>query len=92
MKTGDFFATSGEPRIEPFVKDRRPYALIDMVIWAVAILVPMLHYLIKLFFSGELLYFSIGAIIIITCEYKPTFGKIVFRFGLIKRQVILLLF
>lgn len=64
LKTGDFFATSGVPRVEPFSLPRRISHLINIIFWFVSILFPMAYYLIKLLFSGELLYFSIGASII----------------------------
>lgn len=65
VQTGDFFAISGVPRIPPFSVDRRVHSLINMMTWAVVILCPMMYYLVSLLFSGTLLYFSIGATIII---------------------------
>ncbi|XP_058799783.1 1-acyl-sn-glycerol-3-phosphate acyltransferase gamma-like [Phymastichus coffea] len=64
-KTGDFFATSGVPRVEPFRLKRRYWSLINSLAWAVIVLVPMLYYLIRLLLSGSTMYFSIGAGIII---------------------------
>ncbi|RZC38565.1 1-acyl-sn-glycerol-3-phosphate acyltransferase delta, partial [Asbolus verrucosus] len=64
IKTGDYFATSGVPRLEPFELERRINSLINIAVWVVVICCPMVYYLIKLLFSGELLYFSIGASII----------------------------
>ncbi|KAJ3654833.1 hypothetical protein Zmor_013991 [Zophobas morio] len=64
LKTGDFFATSGVPRVEPFEIERRINSLINIAVWVVLICCPMVYYLIRLLFSGELLYFSIGASII----------------------------
>ncbi|XP_044268403.1 1-acyl-sn-glycerol-3-phosphate acyltransferase delta-like [Tribolium madens] len=63
-KTGDFFATSGISRVEPFELERRINSVINIVVWVALICFPMVYYLIKLLFSGELLYFSIGASII----------------------------
>lgn len=63
-KTGDFFAESGIERVEPFTLKRAYFSLINTVIWYIVILIPMVYYLIGLLFSGELLYFSIGAGII----------------------------
>lgn len=70
VKTGDFFKTSGIERIEPFTVKRRVYSLINIFVWAVSILCPMIYYLISLFLSGELVYFSIGAGIIAICKLK----------------------
>lgn len=64
IKTGDFFATSGVPRVEGFTVPRRINSIFNIAFWSFSILVPMAYYLIKLLFSGELLYFSIGASII----------------------------
>ncbi|CAH2010613.1 unnamed protein product [Acanthoscelides obtectus] len=64
LKTGDFFATSGVPRVEPFEMPRRFYPVINVLVWLSVTLIPISYYLIKLFFSGEILYFSIGAGII----------------------------
>lgn len=63
-KTGDFFAESGIERVEPFKMSRAYYSLVNTVVWYIVILIPMLYYLIKLLFSGELLYFSFGVGII----------------------------
>lgn len=75
IKTGDFFATSGIPRIEPFEIERRINSVINIAVWLALICCPMMYYLIKLLFSGELLYFSIGASIIGACEYLACVKK-----------------
>ncbi|CAH1369228.1 unnamed protein product [Tenebrio molitor] len=64
IKTGDFFATSGIPRLDSFEIERRINSVINMAIWVILICCPMVYYLIRLLFSGELLYFSIGFSII----------------------------
>lgn len=61
IQTDDFFKNSGEPRVEPWKTERRIWPLLNVVFWLISTLVPMLYYLVKLFFSGEILYFSIGA-------------------------------
>ncbi|KAI4464209.1 1-acylglycerol-3-phosphate acyltransferase-related [Holotrichia oblita] len=66
IKTGDFFATSGIERTDVIRVKRRVNSLFNIAIWFVAILCPMVYYLVKFLFSGELLYFSIGMSIIIT--------------------------
>ncbi|KAJ8673941.1 hypothetical protein QAD02_005203 [Eretmocerus hayati] len=65
IQTGDFFATSGVPRVEPFKLPRRYWSLVNTLFWATAVLVPMLYYLVKLFLSGSTVYISIGVGIII---------------------------
>ncbi|XP_033211115.1 1-acyl-sn-glycerol-3-phosphate acyltransferase gamma-like [Belonocnema kinseyi] len=59
-ETGDYFKTSGVPRLEAFKLERRYYSLINTAFWAVVILVPMLYYLIRLFISGSTVCISIG--------------------------------
>lgn len=61
LKTGDFFATSGVPRIEPFTVPRRSASFCLLIFWVFSILLPMTYWLVKLLFSGQILYFSIGA-------------------------------
>lgn len=68
-KHGDFFTGSGFPRREPVEMQPRLHTLINTLSWAVITLVPILSYLVQLLFSGELLYFSIGAGIMLICEY-----------------------
>lgn len=68
-KTGDFFEISGVPAEESFVVDKRPWTIFNFIFWVIIILFPMAYYLLGLLFSGELLYFSIGAGIISICEY-----------------------
>ncbi|XP_018577240.1 1-acyl-sn-glycerol-3-phosphate acyltransferase delta isoform X2 [Anoplophora glabripennis] len=64
IKTGDFFETSGLPRVEPFELPRRLHSPVHIAFWLSCTLIPISYYLIKLLFSGELLYFSVGASII----------------------------
>ncbi|XP_023018005.1 1-acyl-sn-glycerol-3-phosphate acyltransferase gamma [Leptinotarsa decemlineata] len=61
IETGDFFSTSGVKRVEPFELERRIYPLLNVIFWQFATSVPICYYLVKMLFSGELLYFSIGA-------------------------------
>lgn len=72
VNTGDFFATSGVPRVEPFKLKRRYWSLINSLTWAVIVLVPMLYYLVKLLLSGSTVYFSIGVGIIVLCKYAQS--------------------
>ncbi|CAG9859637.1 unnamed protein product [Phyllotreta striolata] len=64
LKTGDFFATSGVPRVEPFQVQARIYSALNIVLWQFVTLLPISYYLVKMLFSGELVLFSIGAGII----------------------------
>ncbi|KAJ8946633.1 hypothetical protein NQ317_001498 [Molorchus minor] len=64
INTGDFFATSGVSRIDGFECPRRVNSLLNTIMWSLCTLLPISYYLIKLLFSGELLYFSVGAGII----------------------------
>ncbi|CAL1678258.1 unnamed protein product [Lasius platythorax] len=63
-KTGDFFATSGVPRTDSFTLKRRCYSLINTILWAIVVLVPMLYYLLRLLLSGSIIYLLIGIAII----------------------------
>lgn len=67
-KYGDFFTGSHFPKTEPILQKRRISSLVNTIAWAFITLVPILYYLVKLLFSGELLYFSIGAGIILICK------------------------
>lgn len=65
LKHGDFFRYTGNlPKYEPLVTERRYYTLLNTVGWSFVVLIPMISYLIKLLFSGQLIYFSIAAGII----------------------------
>ena len=70
VQTGDFFATSGVPRIESFKLERRYWSFVNTMFWAIVILVPMLYYLVKLLLSGSTMYFSVGVGIIVLCEFS----------------------
>lgn len=65
LQTGDWFSESGVQRVDTFTLPRRYYSLINMVGWAVVILIPMIYYLTKLITSGSTLYVSIGIAIIL---------------------------
>lgn len=69
FETGNFFKLSGVPKIEPVRLPRRIYGLINASLWAIAVNVPMLYYIIQLLISGSTLYFSIGAGLIGICKY-----------------------
>ncbi|CAH1117923.1 unnamed protein product [Phaedon cochleariae] len=64
LKTGDFFATSGVQRVEPFEIPRRFHSIFHVIFWQLVAMLPIAHYLLMLLLSGEVLYFSIGASII----------------------------
>lgn len=68
MNTGDFFQESGVERVAPFQRPNRIYSLLNTLGWAVVTLTPMLYYLLGLLFSGKLLYFSIGGVILLACK------------------------
>ncbi|CAB0045171.1 unnamed protein product [Trichogramma brassicae] len=65
LESGDFFATSGVPKVDSFKLERRMWTFVNTAFWSIVILVPMLYYLVKLFLSGSLCFFSIGVGIII---------------------------
>lgn len=62
---GDFFTGTGLTPIEPILQKPTIGTLGNLVFWAIVTLTPMLYYLIRLLFSGELMYFSFGASIIL---------------------------
>ncbi|XP_014242714.1 1-acyl-sn-glycerol-3-phosphate acyltransferase gamma-like [Cimex lectularius] len=64
LKTGDYFKTSGVPRVEAIRLNRRPFSIINMSVWAVLTLIPMVYCLTCLLTSGSTVYVSIGLIII----------------------------
>ncbi|XP_017776995.1 PREDICTED: 1-acyl-sn-glycerol-3-phosphate acyltransferase gamma [Nicrophorus vespilloides] len=76
VKTGDFFETSGVERVEGFSLPRRLHPLINMVMWMITILCPMIYYLIRLLFSGQMIYFCIGAgiLLIFYCLLNRSIG------------------
>ncbi|XP_011055419.1 PREDICTED: 1-acyl-sn-glycerol-3-phosphate acyltransferase gamma-like [Acromyrmex echinatior] len=59
-ETGDFFATSGVPRIGSFRLKRRYYSLVNTICWAIVVLVPMLYYLLRLLLSGSIFGISVA--------------------------------
>lgn len=69
-KHGDFFTGSSFKRVEPILQKPSLSSLINTVTWCLVTLTPILYYLVRLLFSGELLYFSIGTGIILVCEYN----------------------
>lgn len=72
-KHGDFFTGSRFEKVEPVLMQRRISSLLNTVGWMFVTLTPILYYLVKLLFSGELLYFSFGAGILLVCKFF--FGK-----------------
>lgn len=67
-KHGDFFTGSRFKKVEPVLQKPSLATLLNTVIWSIVSLTPMLYYLVRLLFSGELLYFSIGVAIITICK------------------------
>lgn len=67
-KHGDFFTGSRFKKVEPVLQKPSLATLLNTVIWSIVTLTPMLYYLVRLLFSGELLYFSIGVAIITICK------------------------
>ncbi|KAG5330303.1 PLCC acyltransferase, partial [Acromyrmex charruanus] len=59
-ETGDFFATSGVPRIDSFRLKKRCYSLVNTICWAIAVLVPMLYYFLRLLLSGSIFGISVA--------------------------------
>lgn len=67
---GDFFTGSGIKPIEPIVYSPTIGTIGNTIFWSIVTVTPIVYYLIKLLFSGELLYFSLGVAIISVCEYQ----------------------
>lgn len=65
---GDFFTGTGLPRIEPHVYAPTIGTIGNTIFWSIVTVTPIVYYLIKLLFSGELLYFSLGVAIITVCK------------------------
>lgn len=57
---GDFFTSSGVPRVNCYLQKPRLSSLLNTAGWAIVTLTPMLYYLGVLLLSGRLVYFSIG--------------------------------
>lgn len=74
-KHGDFFTGSRFEKVEPVLMQRRISSLLNTIGWMFVTLTPILYYLVKLLFSGELLYFSIGAGILLVCKYFDDIQK-----------------
>lgn len=66
---GDFFTGSGFKPVKPILQQPRLSSLINITLWVIATLTPILYFLIKLVLSGELIYLSIAVIIISVCKY-----------------------
>lgn len=69
-KHGDFFHDTGVKPVPGIIQKPSLSCLMNMIVWAFMTLAPILFYLTKLLFSGELLYFSIGAGILTACKYN----------------------
>lgn len=67
-KHGDFFTGTGLPRCEPVVMIPTYGTIGNTLFWLVVTLTPILYYLIKLLFSGEVMYLSVGVGIIVVCK------------------------
>ncbi|XP_054011637.1 1-acyl-sn-glycerol-3-phosphate acyltransferase gamma-like [Hylaeus anthracinus] len=76
IKTGDFFAISGVPRLDRMQVPRRRYSLINTIFWMAVILVPMLYYLVKLFLSGSTIYLftGVGILLLFYVLMQKTIG------------------
>jgi len=59
-----FFTGSRFKKIEPVLQKPSLATLLNTIVWSTITLTPMLYYLVRLLFSGKLLYFSIGVAII----------------------------
>lgn len=70
---GDFFTGTGLKPIEPFVYSPTIGTIGNTIFWSIVTVTPIVYYLFKLLFSGELLYFSLGLAIILVCEYLGVF-------------------
>lgn len=68
-KHGDFFHDTGVKPVPAIIQKPSLSCLINMIVWSFMTLAPILFYLTKLLFSGELLYFSIGAGILTACKF-----------------------
>lgn len=69
-KHGNFFTNTGLEPIEPIVQSPTFGTIGNTIFWSIVTLTPILYYLVKLLFSGELLYLSIGMAIISVCKYS----------------------
>jgi hypothetical protein len=67
--TGDFFATSDVPRLEPFTLPRRWYSLANTAGWAFLTLPGVCYTLVSLLFSGSLYYFFVGVLLVTASEF-----------------------
>lgn len=66
---GDFFTGSEFKRVEPVLQKPRLATLLNTIFWITVTLTPMLYFLVKLVFTGELIYLSIAVAILAVCEY-----------------------
>jgi len=67
LKTKNFFTTSGIEPVEGFSLPRRLHPLLNMMFWMCVTLCPMVYYLTRLLFTGQMMYFSIIAGVILFC-------------------------
>lgn len=65
---GDFFTGLGMEKIEPILYKPTLACFINTVSWATLTICFTVYYLAKLLLSGELIYFSIGAGILLLCK------------------------
>lgn len=68
-KHGDFFTGTGLKPIEPIVYSPTIGTIGNTIFWSIVTVTPIVYYLIKFLFSGELLYFALAMAIISVCEY-----------------------
>lgn len=66
---GDFFKSSNVPSIPRSLVHRRIQPFLNVVFWTVVTMTPILYYLAKLLFSGELFFIALVAAILAICEY-----------------------
>ena len=67
-KYGNFFTGSNQPEKPVLIQKPRLSSLLNTAGWTFATVIPMMYYLIKLFTSGQIFYFSIGVLILVACK------------------------
>lgn len=67
---GDFFESSGVPRVPKTLVQRRLKPFINTTFWTVLTLTPILYYLAKLLLSGNLIFIALVVGFFAICEYR----------------------
>lgn len=80
---GDFFTGTNLPRLEPIEMQPRLHSLVNTIGWIIVTLIPIVYYLAKLVFSGDLLHFAIGGGILLICTYINYIPDVEIKSGLI---------